>query len=373
MIINVKNQDFINATKALVTVSLTLAIIHRFSSPMSIYFALYTATCCALMQAGETKKEQLSAMLLAGVVFLFFLAFGLLVKPNMILGNIALVIFAFMTFYLPNLGINYKIPPVLGLVFYELVLSMNTSASPFWPTMSASAIGVAVAIPMYFLFWPYEAKHELMLLAQTLSHQYRIMIERYFLIARNLDKKISPEQQALIETDLTDIQQLLQAYTKLLEATTFKKEESHYFDTLYLRFYALLQINIMMSNNIPELSIAQRPLLQQLLRDFIFQFKDIEQRFDHMVPHSLIAKNLIGRSLRLGKTLTRPLIKSPKKSKKGLLTEAEFNDLLTQLIGDQTAVLKRYAFGLLRIRELITDIYAHQQDLHFNLKRGMFL
>lgn len=374
--INVKNQDFINACKALMTVILTLALVHNFASPLAIYFSLYTAACCAFMQAGETKKDQFFSMLLAGGAFIFFLAFGLFIKEYMLLANIALIIFAFATFYLPNLGLNYKIPPVLALVFYVLVIHMQTANSAFLPTVAANLVGVIVAIAIYFLFWPYEVKHELMLVSQTICHQYRTILERYYLLARRgLTVSRRRDQMQAIEETLDNVNKALIMYEKLNQGEALKKEEADYFDKLYLRLYIFLQITKMMAERFPDtLSAESHSILQHLYKDLILQTKEVEYRFDKMVPHSMIAKNLIGRSLNLGKSLTLPLLRVQTKPKKHSLTEQEFNKFLEELITlDQSERVKQVAFAILRMHEFLTYITDYQESAHFNLKQGMFL
>lgn len=368
--INIKNQDFIHAAKALIAVLITLALIHSFAGVTAIYFALYTTACCALMQAGDTKGKQLISMLLAGAVFLFFLSFGLFIRNHHVLANIALLLFAFVTFYLPNLGLTYKIPPVLALVFYVFVISMSIAPSPFILNVAASAIGVGVAIIVYFLFWPYDMKHELMLLAQTLTHQYRNILDRYVLISRSNNRLIKEAQFTAIAEDLKSASQMLGGYEKLGETNTLKKEELQFFDVIYLRLYSMAQINKMVSEHFPSLSKDEIPLAQQLLKDLITKLKAIEYRFDRMVPHSFLAKSLIGRSLNLGKMLTRPILQMTRGPRKPLLSENEFNTLLEKLISANHAN-KAFAFGLLRMRELLNNLYEHQEDIHFEVKHGL--
>ena len=376
--INVKNQDFINASKATLTVIITFLLVYSFANMLAIYFSLYTAACCAFMQAGSTRKAQFISMLLAGSAFIFFLAFGLAVKSHLLVAYGALLVFAFATFYLPNLGLTYKIPPVLGPIFYVFVISMPTEPSAFLPTIAASTIGVIVSIAIYFLFWPYEVKHELMLVSQTICHQYRTILERfYLLLRRSTNASRRADQIHQINETLRDITQALGVYEKLNDtAVSFKKEEADYFDSIYLRLYAFLQILKMMRECFPaHISEEAAPILQPLYRVAILELKHIEYRFDKLVPHSFIAKNLIGRSLNLGKTLTLPLLRVQKQPKKPQLTETEFNALLEKLIalpGEQTK-LEQLAFALLRARELLTYVLKRQENIGFDLKEGVFL
>ncbi len=357
--INLKNQDFINATKAILVVVLTFIAVYRFTTPVAMYFALYTACCVALMQVGETKSKQFLSMVLAGMAFLFFLSFGLLIKAHMVWANVGLIVFAFAAFYLPNLGWTYKLSPVLGLVFYEFVLSMPTHTSPFLTTVLASAIGVVIGIVVYFLFWPYETKHELTLLAETMLRQYRSLLEQQF--------------SAPAKESLQTLSTLLAAYEKLNEASLLKKEEAEYFDSLYLRLYSLLQINLMIIERPPSLSPETRPVAQAIFRDLISRLKAIEYHFDQMVPHSLIAKNVIGRSLNLGKALTQPILRMVQKPRKARLSEEEFNHLLEDLVKNDLSLNRRFAFGLLRIYELLQNIREQQAQMHFEVSQAMFL
>lgn len=377
MIINFKNQDFINASKALITVCLTLVIIYSFLPFISIYLALYTAACCAYMQAGEKKSAQLLSMLIGGATFVILLAFGLQIKNHIILANTALVILAFAAFYLPNLGITYKLPPVLALVFYVSVINMHTESCPFWLTLLGTTIGAVIAILIYFLFWPYEPKHELTLIAQNIVQHYRVVLERSFLILRTTRDSKRKDQQKHIEESLEESTQLLILYEKRNEATSLKKNEADYFDALYLNLYSLLQVNMMMTSRFPTaFSVEKRLISQNLFRDLVKHLIEIETHFNQMVPHSLIAKQLIGKSFSLGKALTYPLLGIKKKSKKACLTEAEYNALLEQLISDTKAPTQQFTFALLRLRELLKQLQLHQQATHFNhthFKQGLFL
>jgi hypothetical protein len=103
------------------------------------------------------------------------------------------------------------------------------------------------------------------------------------------------------------------------------------------------------------------------------RLREIEYRFDQMVPHSFIAKQLIGKSLHLGKTLTKPFFRIQKKPKKAYLNEEEFNQLLEQLIAERGGTTRQLAFALLRLRELISSIQHYQEGLHFQFHQSLFL
>lgn len=370
---NIKNQDFINAAKALLSIILTLLCIYRFSDFGAIYFALYIAACCSFMQAGETKAKQLLSMSLAGGAFLFFLIFGLLIKAHYIWANIALVIFAFWTFYLPNFGLVYKISPALGLIFYELVISMPTHNTHFVNAVLASVISVVISILIYFLFWPYDVKHELTLLAQTLISQYHLLLKKYYLMMRRSNRWTRKTQLNQLQEDLKNINNLLAGYEKINEAGEIKKEEGQFFDLVYIKLYSLSQINQLVIECFPNLDSEAQSVCQQLFKDLIAKCNAIDYRFDQMVPHSLIAQHLLRKSLKLGKTLTRPLLAIRNKPRKVILSEQEFNQLLEKLILDNKTKTKHFAFGLLRIHELINELYQSQEQMHFTPKRGMFL
>ncbi len=368
--LNLKNQDFINATKVVLVTVLTLTLVHKFTSPLGMYFALYISACVVMMQAGEAKSAQFVSMLIAGAAFLFFLAFGLIVRPHPILSNTALIVFAFIAFYLPNVGWNYKLPPVLGIIFYVLVISMS-QAAPFASSLTAGSIAVIVAIAVYFFFWPYDVKHELTLTAQTTLYVYRNLLQSYTKMIRRpkSNEHILEDAQNI----LSDITKLLAGYEKLNEGASLKKEEVDYFDALYLDLYSLLQINTMLVERFPVLNTEARLIAQQILRNLIGQLQMLEYRFDAMVPHSLIAKNIIGKSLKLGKAITETLSLHKQKVHKPRISDEEFSRLLEKLIADHSDVNKRFAFGLLRIQELLDQIHSLQENVPFNVNQAIFL
>ncbi len=360
MNISFKSQDFINASKALLTVSLTLIAVYSFLPVTSLYFALYTAACCAFMQAGASKLDQLVSMILGGAAFIFFLALGLAIKDEAVFADGALILFAFAAFYLPNLGIKYKMPPVLGLIFYVSVINMNTTSCPYALSILGCTIGASIAIVVYFLFWPYQVTHELTLIAQSVIRQYRILLERCMPRVRQAE-----EDEARINT-------LLSLYEQLNTAAHLKPEEADYFDKLYLTLYGLLQTNTMMIASLPALSAEKRALTQKLLRDLRAEARTIEYSFDQMLPHSFIARHVFSKSLRLGKALMlRP---DTQRRPKGALSSFEFNALLEALLAPpEEPNIQQFAFGLLRLRELLKQLSLHQEGMHLNLKQGVFI
>ena len=352
------NQDFIIASKAVLTVILSfLACIWFLHSAIGIYFVLYTATCCAMMQSGSNKMDHLKSMLLAGCAFLVFISLGFMLKDTFWQKNISLVFFAFLAFYLPNLGFSYKMPPIFGVIFYVCVLEMATPTDPALLIILANAIAVGIAILVYFIFWPYRPEHELTLLSCNLLDQYRKEIHLFSLalFAKNpQQRKITLHKILENENSLTTS---LNSFNELSGHTSLEKEDKAYFNELYIHFYGTFQMTKMMCGTMGD--FPANPDCAILLKDLSLTLHEIETQFNARLPHSLLSKFI-------------PIVHS---SSKKPLSLAEFDSILAQLVTENMVDTPagQFAYGLLRLKEAYTDMKTRLDHWQLRRPRGLFL
>ncbi|MCX7123140.1 MAG: hypothetical protein NTV32_05670 [Gammaproteobacteria bacterium] len=353
------NQDLIIASKTILTVALSfLACAWFLQSAIALYFVLYTATCCALMQSGSNQREHLSSMLLAGCAFILFLTLGLLLKDTVWLKNISLIAFAFLAFYLPNLGLNYKMPPVFGVIFYVCVLEMTPPTDPTGLIILANVFAVGIAILVYFLFWPYRPEHELTLLSCHFLKQYRKAILSFRQALFATDAKRRQAHLHKILEPAKNLEATLNQFNTLTGQRALDKKDALYFGELYVHFYGTFQMIQMMRNTMGN--FPKNPISSQLLKDLERTLREIETQLNARLPHSVLST-----------LLSQPTLQTPQK----ILTVIEFDTLLDQLVDEQMAdgPEGQFAYALVRLKENYTQM-KEQLD-HWQLKRvrGFFL
>ena len=352
------NQDLIIASKTILTVILSfLACIGFLHNPISIYFVLYTATCCAMMQSGNHKKDHLKSMLLAGFAFMVFISLGLIIKETFWLKNLSLIGFAFLAFYLPNLGLTYRMPPVFGVIFYVCILEMSSPTDPTLLIILGNAIAVCIAILVYFIFWPYRPEHELTLLSCNLLDQYRKEIR---LFRQALFAKSTKHRQTYLNKILENeksLTTLLNSFNELTNHSSLAKEDQVYFSELYIHFYGTFQMTKMMCGTMGD--FPKNPDCSHLLKDLSVTLNDLETQFNARLPHSLLTK----------------LIPHASHSSQKPLSLAEFDAILAQLVNENMADAPagQFAYGLLRLKEVYTDMHTKLNHWHLRRARGLFL
>ncbi len=351
------NQDLIFAFKTILTVVLSFLACSSFlHDPISIYFALYTAVCCALMQAGSHRQEHFKSMLLAGLAFVVFISLGLLFKNIPWLKNLSLIGFAFLAFYLPNLGFTYRMPPIFGVIFYVCVLNMATPTDPPLLVILANALASGIAIIVYFLFWPYRPEHELTLLCCNLISQYRSSIEslRQALSSTSTKQRRSELAHALQYNKHSG--NSLNQFNTVLGQPALEAEDKTYFSAQYLHFYATFHIMKLMCSLLSE---NIYPAFLPLLQDLDSMLSELGLEFNARLPHSLL-----GRLIPKITPRSTPHLNVPE-------FETQLQNLIDEALIDGPE--GQFAFALLRMKEIYNNMRTELD--HWQLKRqaGLFL
>ena len=357
--------DLLMACKTLASVIITVLISFYWLSALGLFYAIYVAFAVSLMQSGYSKKAQFLSMLFAGISYLALYNLAVLLRPYHLTASLSLIPLAFIAYYMPNFGLKYRLPPILGVIIYLIVLLLPVPPEHPLLTTLALSIGVVSAISIYFLFWPTNAQGSLALLLLELTEQYRSILETLLQFKRPLS--LTQKQAALYKitkcinfcTQQAIVYSQLKAHLETLNQALFfhKTEEVLYGVSALMRLF--MQI-------VPQLSPADFERFASLIKDLVRSLKFQENLLLSQYQPQLLQGNFFKHPMGLRKRFMKFFERPPNRKNQPLLNLAQFQIALLQILDpmklrEQTTKpedkpLLQFSFALLEIKALYTQL-----------------
>jgi hypothetical protein len=353
-------MDFLLATKTIIAVIVSVALTFWWLSPMALFYVVYTAAGMSLMQAGVSKKAQFFSMLLAGLCYLGLYLLGVYLRPDHYWAGMMLIPLAFIAYYIPNLGITYRLPPIMIVIEYLVV--MMTPVPPADPLLTGLGICLAsvVAGLVYFFLWHYSIKDELTLLMLEITEQYREGLQLIKLWQRTRAKKYLDQMHTGIEFCEAHVL----TFEQIKAHPEMQKNKSQFFNTTEDALYAISKVIRLFIDILPRLPPERMqefmPIVKDLTRTLKLQERKLSARFEgRFFTRKLLRKSfLMGKDVLLRVTLQQQI-------QKIVWDLPTFEAMLLKIVKPIQANQNKtnidnaslqFAFGLLRIKELYTDL-----------------
>lgn len=351
--------DLLLASKTVIAVLISVALTFWWLNPMGMFYTIYTAASIGLMQAGTSRRAQFLAMLFAALSYIALYILGVYFRPNYFLARALLIPFAFIAYYLPNAGLTYRLPPIMGVIVYLVVMMMPMD--PFNPgaTMLGMAIGSMVAILIYFYLWYYNAEDELLLIMLEITEAYSNAIQ----VLLSWTHKSRQLAQDKLEAILHFCEGHIASFEQIKAHPEVFKKHAKFFDATEDALYGISKILWVYIDVLPKLSTMNLRVYFPLIRDTNRTLQLQINRLTIAFEHGFFTRRILHRSLGASRNALSMLTRQ--QNPRPALSLSEFEAALLKIVkpveskthksSEEIASL-RLAFGLLRIKELYTDL-----------------
>lgn len=351
--------DLLLATKVLIATVISILLTFWWLVPMGLYYVIYATAAISLMQAGKGKRLELLSMLFASAAYLVLYLLGVYLRPYLFLASFMLIPLAFIAYYLPNLGLNYRLPPIMGVIIYLVVLMMPVTPIDPLGTSVGMALGCLTAILVYFFLWHYDAEDELLLLMLEITEQYRSALKSIKLWLK------TPKRDYL--DDVSDAiyfcEQHVATFEQIKTHPEVLKDKSNFFDATQDALYGISKGLRMCVDILPGLTTAERQEFLPILNDVSRTLQLHEVQLSTVFENSFFTRRLIRKSLGLSREVFMTLLRR-QAIKINPSSLADFETALLKIVKPEIDAKEapinpaklQFAFGLLRIKELYSNL-----------------
>lgn len=352
--------DFLLATKTIIVVMLSVAVTFWWLDPMALFYVIYTGAGISLMQAGISKKAHFFSMLCAALCYLGLYLLGAYLRPDHYWAGMMLIPLAFLAYYLPNFGITYRLPPIMAVIEYLLVMMMpNPPIDPLataWGMCLASMIGILV----YFFLWHYSIKDELTLLMLEITEQYREGLQLIKLWQQTRQKKYLDQLHAGIEF----CEEHVINFEQIKAHPEVQKNKPQFFSATEDALYAISKVIRLFIDILPMLPPERLQEFMPLVKDLARTLKLQERKLSASFERNFLTRKMLRKSFLMSKDVLLRVTRQ-QQIKKIIWDLPAFEAALLNIVKpiqdnpnktDIDHASLQFAFGLLRIKELYTDL-----------------
>lgn len=357
-------SDLILASKALLASVIAITLTFTWVNAMGMYYVIYTAATISVMQAGTRKRIQFYSMVLAALCFLGLFMLGVYLRPYHLAANLVLPPLAFIAFYLPNLGLTYRISPIMAVIVYLLV--MMSPNNPIHPALTSLGIIIAeiTAILVYFLVWPECPQDELLLLMLEITEQYRKILQLTMLFSRKTRKSQQSIYLERIEDGVIYCEQHIVNFERIKAYPEIIKSNPKFYNATEDALYGISKITRMFTEILPHMSDKKVKVFLPFIKDICQTLRYQENQLSHDFHQQVLQRRFIHKSWYISKKLLK-FITPRHPSQKNIMTQTEFERELLKIVKPLDASPQKrakndmslqLAFGLLRIKELYMSL-----------------
>lgn len=208
-----------HAFKTLLAVILSVAIFFDYDSTVQTYAGMAAAYS---MQGiiGETLKQQIKSILIAGGVYLATFFLGDLVHPYPLLAGFMMMVFAFVAMYVRRFGQRYMLMPIFAWTFlYFATVFANGDVADMNTSALGMVVGLLISAAIYLWLWPDNK-------TQRFAENFTGFTENYYLVLRWLlrlmqGKVDSEEFLDQIDEQRWSVEYLLEMNQNIIESSPY--------------------------------------------------------------------------------------------------------------------------------------------------------
>lgn len=281
-------KQTILACHSTIALIFTMLCLLRWSPLLGYVFAGVATVLVSLSTSGGTRKARYSSQLIAGAGFIVAVALGYFLKPDGVIAVIGLLLMTLAAFYSQRLGERYLLFPPNMVVFYVLAIGipLPMPLSDLTWVVLAMLIGMLWSIVCFALMNHHTASR------RALRHFGAFALVDFDALFASMCKDLALNQcrHEFYMKKIKAIRVELQSVLSGRGVVQLKLYQPEWFDDFWLKLYALLKIQSMITDNIAEI-YAQSATVNEIQRLFLIkQLAQLQTSLKLIAEHYLKLK-----------------------------------------------------------------------------------